>query len=440
MGKLLDLYFKLFNALTSEHLKKGHYQAWQAHTQIVTVISTGLLMWTYAILAHLKINHPVPAIVGYAMAATHLLSPLLLRWPGNILLASHILIGSGIIHQATFAYFTGGFNSNIIIWFGILPMLGGIMLGRMGVVVWAIITTLVSASYLYIDAFGPGFPKLIDEQGWLIAQAMMVFGWIFLSTILIYVFILLMEHNDNQQMLKNNKIRTLVRVLCHDISNPLTIIKNRLQLIKRKLEDEEASQGVSKVEKPVEAIQGIIEQIRNWEAIDSGKKEVQLEAVCLNETLEFIEDIFDEKLKDKEIKLNIDIPTDKLLIQGDKTTLQSQIFSNIVSNAIKFSDPGSEIDIIIKDEGDTVVASIADKGLGIPDSLLEDLFDATKKTNRLGTNGEKGTGFGLPIVKAYVEKFGGIIKVDSKCREKYQNNSGTTFQLAFKKFDTNLNS
>lgn len=393
-------------------------------------------MWGYALLAYLKIEHPYAGALGFSMATIHLLSPLLLRWPGNIHLASHVLIGSGLVHQAQFAYFTGGFNSNIIIWFGILPMLGGIMLGRLGVVIWAFITTAVSAIYLYIDAFGPGFPKYIDDQGWLIAQAMMVFGWIFLSTILIYVFILLMEHNDNQQTLKNNKIRTLVRVLCHDISNPLTIIKNRLHLVKRKLEDAEAVEGVSKVDKPIEAIQGIIEQIRTWEEVESGKKEVTLQAVSLNETVDFIKDIFDEKLKDKDINLNIEIPGTELLIQGDKTTLQSQIFSNIVSNAIKFSDPGSEIDIVIEERNDEVVAMIRDQGLGIPAPLLEDLFDATKKTNRPGTSGEKGTGFGLPIVKAYVEKFGGIIKVDSKCRQEFKNDSGTVFELAFKKYTT----
>lgn len=433
MEKIFDFYFKVYNWLCEGHIKKGNYLPWQAHTHIVTVFSTGILMWGYALLAQQTINHPYPTYIGYAMAITHLFSPLLLRWPGNIHIAAHILIGSGIVHQGTFSYYSGGFNSNIIIWFGILPMLAGIILGRVGAIVWSIITTAVAGFFFYQKYTGIVVPSYISQQGWLIAQAMMVFGWIFLSTILIYVFILLMEHNDREQSQKNTKIRTLVRVLCHDISNPLTTVKNRLTLIKRSMEDVEAGKKIEKVDRPIEAIQSIIEQIRNWEAVESGKQELAMEAVSIQETISFVQDIFEDKLKDKDIKLNVDVPGSEILVTGDKTTLQSQIFSNIISNAIKFSDPGSTIDVVIKDEGDMVRASISDKGMGIPENIIHDLFDASKKTSRLGTSGEKGTGFGLPIVKAYVEKFGGVIKVASRCREKHDENSGTTFELAFKK-------
>lgn len=85
-----------------------------------------------------------------------------------------------------------------------------------------------------------------------------------------------------------------------------------------------------------------------------------------------------------------------------------------------------------EERNDKVVATIRDQGLGIPALLLEDLFDATKKANRPGTSGEKGTGFGLPIVKAYVEKFGGMIKVDSKCRQEFKANSGTVLSWPLK--------
>lgn len=434
MKWVIQNYLKLYQFLCHENIKKGRYLPWQAHTHIVTVLSTGILMWGYAILAHQTINHPIPTYVGYAMAFLHFVSPFFLKFPGNIHFAGHLLILTGILHQGTFAYYSGGFNSNIIIWFGILPMLGGIILGRAGALIWFFVTTLVAGFFLYQESRGLGIKSYISEDGWLIAQAMMVFGWIFLSSILIYVFILLMEKNDHEQNQKNVKIRTLVRVLCHDISNPLTTIKNRLTLIKRSLEDQEAGKKIEKVDRPIAAIHSIIEQIRDWEAVESGKKEINMEPVSIKETISFIEDIFEDKLKEKNIKLNVDLPDDGLHIEGDKTTLQSQIFSNIVSNAIKFSDPGSSIDIMIREDGEIIRAMISDHGMGIPDNILNNLFDETKKTSRVGTSGEKGTGFGLPIVKAYVEKCGGAISVASRCRETDQTSSGTTFELSFKKY------
>lgn len=437
MNPFLRAYFKAFDFLTRENITLGRYQPWQAHTQFATVLSTGILMWGYAFLAYFRINQPIPGMIGFAMATLHLLSPLFLKWPGNIYLASHALIFAGIVHQGTFAYYTGGFNSNVLIWFGILPMLAGIMLGRIGIVIWGLATTIVSSIFLaiHLGLLGPNisFSMGIDEKGWLIAQGMMVFGWIFLSTALIYLFVLLMEHNDNQKNQKNTQIRTLVRVLCHDISNPLTTIKNRLELIQSKLEDQEVSQSLNKVDRPIEAIRSIIEQIRNWEAIESGKEEVQFESVSIPESIEFVLDVFQEKFQDKELELNLEVLGEHHTILADKTTLQSQIFSNIISNAIKFSDNGSKIDIVIKEDGDKVTASFKDYGLGIPEPLLKDLFDATKKTTRLGTQGERGTGFGMPIVKTYVEKLGGMIKVSSKCREQGDADSGTLFELSFKK-------
>lgn len=121
------------------------------------------------------------------------------------------------------------------------------------------------------------------------------------------------------------------------------------------------------------------------------------------------------------------------MILGNQTSIQSQIFSNIISNSIKFSDHGSVIDIIIKDEGKNVLTAIVDRGRGIPEYLLNDIFDVTKKTTRPGTNGEQGAGFGLPIVKSYVERFGGTTRVISKAREDFMEESGTTFELRFEK-------
>jgi signal transduction histidine kinase len=65
------------------------------------------------------------------------------------------------------------------------------------------------------------------------------------------------------------------------------------------------------------------------------------------------------------------------------------------------------IDIKIQESKEQVLITIQDYGLGMPESIRENLFDATKKTTRLGTAGERGTGFGMPIVKSYVEKLGG---------------------------------
>jgi signal transduction histidine kinase len=102
------------------------------------------------------------------------------------------------------------------------------------------------------------------------------------------------------------------------------------------LKEKAAAKDMVKVERPIEAIQDIIEQIRHWEAIESGKQPLQLESVSVKEVLNFVLDIFEDKVRQKDLKLNISMNDSNPIIQANKSTLQSQIFSNILSNAIKF--------------------------------------------------------------------------------------------------------
>ena len=68
----------------------------------------------------------------------------------------------------------------------------------------------------------------------------------------------------------------------------------------------------------------------------------------------------------------------------------------------------------------------------MPDELAAQIFNETGYTSRPGTQGEKGTGFGMPITKAFVEKFGGSITVSSKCIEDFPKDHGTIFEVKLK--------
>ncbi len=428
MSTLTLLYFNLSDWLMEKAVKEKKYELWQGHSQLAIMFSTGLLMWGYALLAYFTISDPTPSRVGVVASSIHFLSPLALRYPGSIKLACHLLVGAGLIHQGCFAYYSGGFNSNILIWYGILPMLAGIMIGRMGVIIWMSITTLLAITALIHMIYFGGSPMLISQEGWVIAQGMMVFGWIFLSSLIIYVFTNLMDMNSERLLFKATKIRTLVRVLCHDIINPLFTLKYRLNSLKKDTQRPESLEKIQKMELPLDVIQEIINQVKNWEAIHSGKMQLELEAVSMNEVIQNTLDLFQEKLKQKNLSIDLSLPENTFYIYAHKATLQAQILSNILSNAIKFSHAGSTIHIALKECNGKALLTIKDHGIGIPERILNNLFDPSEKTSRPGTNGEKGTGFGMPIVKAYIEEFGGVIQVQSAQGEL---DPGTVFNISF---------
>ncbi|MCK6598635.1 MAG: ATP-binding protein, partial [Bdellovibrionaceae bacterium] len=110
------------------------------------------------------------------------------------------------------------------------------------------------------------------------------------------------------------------------------------------------------------------------------------------------------------------------------------VLNNLLSNAIKFTPRGKTIEI--KGESlnsDQYMLTVEDKGIGIPSELLQNLFSVSKKTSRPGTEGEAGTGFGMPLVHATMKAYGGDIQVSSVPQEQNPENCGTSFKLIFKK-------
>ena len=192
---------------------------------------------------------------------------------------------------------------------------------------------------------------------------------------------------------------------------------------------------MGKIQKPIDAIEGIIQQVRYWEVAQSGKMSLNVKEVSLNKSIEFVLDIFEEQIKKKNLEIILDVEGDNHSIKADKATLESQILSNILSNAVKFSENEGRIEIKIHKVEEFHCVVIRDYGVGIPKSLLEILFDASKKTSRLGTAGELGTGFGMPIVKTYVEKFGGHMEISSVSKEVDEKSCGTTFKVYFRSID-----
>ena len=88
--------------------------------------------------------------------------------------------------------------------------------------------------------------------------------------------------------------------------------------------------------------------------------------------------------------------------------------NNIVSNAIKYSPKNATITIQSEVSPKRVQIHVEDEGVGIPDALISKVFSDDEVTGRRGTEGEPGTGFGLPIVKAMVEAMEGKVSIESR--------------------------
>lgn len=418
-------YYKIFNFVAKNRLEKDDVDLRRIHTHTVAVLTTGLLMWAYAILALLTISSPVPGIVGLICATIHLLSPLLFRLYSNAFLISNFMIGSGMLHQGTFSYYTGGFESDILIWFGILPLLAGIIAGRKATLFWSIVVTIWSAVYLILHLNGYVFPNLINANGMLIAHSLMVFGWIFLGTCMIYVVLTMNENQERKLAEQNTKIDDLFRVLFHDLAGPLSRISIGLNISKKELTPESKEHGLDIAIKATDIMLEITQNVRKMYAVSKGRLNNDLSYYPLVDAIEYVTRLYSVELERKHIHLDFETKKYRgLLLLVEPVSFKNQVLGNIISNAIKFSPLESRILIRSYSVPEFHVVEIVDQGIGIPKALQDHLFDITKKTSREGTMGEPGNGFGMHIMKSFVEMYKGKMEIESK-----ESGSGTTVRL-----------
>ncbi|OGU34366.1 MAG: hypothetical protein A2068_14215 [Ignavibacteria bacterium GWB2_35_6b] len=121
--------------------------------------------------------------------------------------------------------------------------------------------------------------------------------------------------------------------------------------------------------------------------------------------------LLNQTAKGKNIKLESRIG-ENVFIKADKDMISATI-RNIVSNALKFTNEGGNVEIVAENTNGDVEIRIKDNGIGIKKEDLDKLFKLDAHHTTPGTNAEKGTGLGLIICKEFVEKNGGTIKIVS---------------------------
>ena len=249
----------------------------------------------------------------------------------------------------------------------------------------------------------------------------------------------LMQKNDELEALTIEN-KNLLNIVSHDLATPLSVLQLATKKIFKTVDASAISADFTKyqqrIEKSIVVIHEILDKVRRIQALKTGKFQLDIGSVDLQNLVKESLYLFEEKLDQKRISVNVihHLP-ENVKVMADAVVLKNQVINNLISNAIKFSEVGSKIILLLELQNDDVVLEIRDQGMGIPEHLLNQIFDDSKPTTREGTSGESGTGFGLPLVKACLEKFGAHIHVES--RVKQQNSTeldhGSVFHIKFKR-------
>ncbi len=204
------------------------------------------------------------------------------------------------------------------------------------------------------------------------------------------------------------RYQQMVRVMCHDINNPLSIILMQTEVMEAIPTANKKS--LERLKKATRVIQEIVASINASEAIRSGLKEREL--VYIQDAYQAAKFMFEQQFKEKEVDFKEEIE-EGCVILSHRLSFENEVINNLVSNAIKFCDRGGAITIRGKTMVDHVLVEVIDNGIGIPENILKVLFKEEANKSRLGTKSEQGTGFGMILVKSCIEDFGGSVIVTS---------------------------
>jgi len=230
----------------------------------------------------------------------------------------------------------------------------------------------------------------------------------------VLVFVEDITERSRVEKLKDEFLNTV----SHELRTPLAITREGLSLIIDRIAgdlNEKQAHILSVAKDNIDRLGRIINGLLDISKIDSGKVELKKNLVDMNALIRQVAVSFENRIRQRGLELRLDLPPEEISIYADSDKV-TQIFINLVGNALKFTEKGY-IEISLKHSLGEITCAVRDSGAGISEENIPRLFSKFQQFGRKAGGGEKGTGLGLSIVKSLVELHKGAIRVESRLGE-----------------------
>lgn len=202
--------------------------------------------------------------------------------------------------------------------------------------------------------------------------------------------------------------------LAHELRNPLAPIRNSVQVLQLKgSTDPDLHWGCEVIERQMVQMTRLIDDLLDVSRISRNKLELRRERVELPAVIQAAVETSRPLIEQAEHILTVTLPTEPIYLDADLTRL-AQVFLNLLNNAAKYSENGSEISVTAGRDGDDVVVSVKDNGVGIPPEMLPKIFEMFTQVDQSLERSQGGLGIGLTLVKQLVEMHGGKVSAVSQ--------------------------
>lgn len=219
-----------------------------------------------------------------------------------------------------------------------------------------------------------------------------------------------------------------VAAVSHDLKTPLSSIKIFSELLRNeKISKEKSIEYLEIIEGETGRLGRMINNVLDYARIEKGIKKYSMEKVDLNDIVKDVLNLMSYEFIMKKFEIEKNISETTLYIKGNMDAINSMI-ENLISNSLKYSDKMKYLKVSASKKNSIVELKIEDKGIGISEDNLKEIFNPFFRGTIAGSNNISGAGLGLSIVKHVADAHEAVIEVNSKISE------GTMFKIKFQEY------
>ena len=235
------------------------------------------------------------------------------------------------------------------------------------------------------------------------------------------------EHGMHRERATSDYRGQLIDALSHQLQNPVAAITGNLELLFDNVEAGDWNERpLRAIERATGRIQAMIQDLLALAKVNNPDRPLHEVEVDLATLVRDVGDSVRAEAAAGDVKVELELPVDPMLVRGDPGELEDLV-GNLVSNAIKYSDPGDAVSARVQlvVQGGTAYAELAviDQGIGIAEEEQDHLFEEFFRSDNVEARTRPGTGLGLAVVDRVVRRHRGRIEVESELGE------GTTFRV-----------
>jgi len=201
--------------------------------------------------------------------------------------------------------------------------------------------------------------------------------------------------------------------LAHELRNPLAPLSTALALLQiRKLSSEAAQPHYVMMQRQVQHMGRLIDDLMEVSRITRGKIELKPEVLALEQVVADAVELSRPLLNGARHELELILPDESLKVRGDRVRL-TQVFSNLLNNAAKYTPSGGRVAVTVEHHDGAARVCVRDNGMGIPRDMLASIFEMFVQVTDTSSAAQGGLGIGLTLVKSLVELHGGTVRAYS---------------------------